>query len=627
MALDASVIRAAGADDSASDGDPPGDGEFERLRRENAALDAQVKLLVQLEQRLSRSQLSLDQELRRIRALSAFSLGLASTRTCEALVHAACLLLRECFNLDRLAVVRWDAPAGAACGAGPLPFSTIELSSVEGEYFSGLRGVVLAELTALPAPLGGVFERLCRGQLRMECLVLPAHPMPIAVLAASVPSRHAPERDEQLSQRHRPFLDLVGTHIERAFENLELQDRLQERSRLLAEVNARLTESLQRLESTQARLIERSKMEALGRLAGGVAHEFNNLLTVILNHAELAAGEVANGRAATDDLQQVVESAKRAGELTAQLLALGRRQIRRGDVLDLGRLAQDTCRMLRSMLPREIVLRVDAEAGCAVLADRGQLEQALMHLVLNARDALATGGEIRVLVRSATGADDGEPGVTGEPADQVVLEVIDDGAGMDPDTKARIFEPFFTTKGQGREGRGDALGLGLAVVYGVVTHAGGQISVNSELGAGTRVSILLPRQRAARVSRGVVRGGARVLVVDDNDAVRRGIVRTLARAGYEVVEAGDGVDALAKVESSSSEFDLVLTDLNMPRMGGFELAGRLALAHPSTRLMLMTGFPDELVGLTRRAPQWPCVSKPFTPSELLGQVRDRLSGA
>lgn len=603
-------------------GTPAESSELMRLRAENRALGEQVRLLVQLEQRLYRSQAALDQELRRIRSIGAFALQLAGVTDREEVLREARALLHECFSLDRLALVRWDQAGAVTVTIGqrepePWPLGGEELAALQ-----EVSGVTLALHEQLPPALQAVFGRLCAQTVHVHCLALSAHPMPAAILALSVASKRSANRSDRLGEVHRPFLLLIATHLRRCLEYCLATEALEARSATLAEVNARLSESLATQERTQAQLIESSKMEAIGRLAGGVAHDFNNLLTVILNHAELVASELPPQGEHAEDLEQILDAGRRAAEITSQLLALGRKQIRTGAHVDLGNIAQDTCRMLRSLLGRGVSLEVEAVPGCVVLAERSGVEQVVMNLVLNARDAMRQGGVVQVVVRGATATETLAMGAAG--AAMVVLEVTDTGVGMDEATRARIFEPFFSTKPSEH-----GTGLGLSVVYGVVKQAGGHIHVESAPGRGSRFSIFLPRRAEdaappPSMQRPLAAVGARVLVVEDSDPIRRVVVRILARAGYQVIEAADGVDALAKLAQESTP-ELVLTDLNMPRMGGFELAERLAERAPATAILLMTGFSEELSDASRRAPQWPCLTKPFTPSELLEQVRARLA--
>lgn len=596
--------------------------ELTRLREENRVLGDQVRVLVQLEQRLYRSQVALDQELRRISSLGAFALRLAGASDRELVVREACALLHECFSLDRLALVRWDEAGAVTVSIGqrePEPWS------IGAEELAALRevcSITLAPHQELTPALQAVFSRLCAQTVQVQCLALSAHPLPAVILALSASSKRSVQRVDRLGETHRPFLLLVATHLRRSLDYCLATEVLSARSATLAEVNARLCESLATQERTQAQLIESSKMEAIGRLAGGVAHDFNNLLTVILNHADLVSSMLPPGSEQAEDLEQILDAGRRAAEITSQLLALGRKQLRTGGQVDLGSIAQETGRMLRSLLGRGVSLEVETVPGCVVLAERSGVEQVVMNLVLNARDAMRQGGVVRLVVREATAEE--ARGLGAGSVALAVLEVMDTGIGMDEATRARIFEPFFSTKPSEH-----GTGLGLSVVYGVVKHAGGHINVESAPGRGSRFSIFLPRRAEATLPvPSAVRlpesKGARVLVVEDSDQIRRVVVRILVRAGYQVIEAVDGEDALIKLAQQSAP-ELVLTDLNMPKMGGFELAERLAERAPDTAVLLMTGFSEELSDVSRRAPQWPCLTKPFTPGELLERVRARLA--
>jgi signal transduction histidine kinase len=604
------------------------DGELDeraRLRAENAALNEQVKLLVQIEQRLYRSQNAREQEFRRIRALGAFALAVASIVEHDQVLARAVGLLNECFSLDRIAVLSWTEQREVRrCVEPGRPKQPVPVSGEEFEALSALAGVVLAEREALPPVLRGIFEKLGPPPGNAVCLAIPAGLTRAAIFAMSSTRKRPVYRDDQLAEVHRPLLDLIGTHIQRAIEHAILTADLHLRSQTQEELNRRLSESLKSLESTQAQLIESSKMEAIGRLAGGVAHDFNNLLTVILNHAALAAAAVAPGTSESADLDQIVEAARRAADITSQLLALGRKQLQKGEHVELGEVAAEIGRILRTLLGGGISLAVEAEPGCTVFADRTQIEQVIMNLVINARDAMPDGGAVRVVIRHATPSDLASAPAVARTSPMVALEVIDTGTGMSEEIRARIFEPFFTTKAVGQ-----GTGLGLSVVYGVVSQSGGEISVHSAAGMGTRFLILLPRRDrvapapAAELHEPTV-ATASILVVEDSAAIRRVVGRILGRVGYHVQEAADGVEALAVI-GASPPFDLVLTDLNMPNMGGFELAERLPAVSPRTTVVFMTGYSEELADASRRAPQWPCMSKPFTPAQLLTQIREQLA--
>jgi signal transduction histidine kinase/AmiR/NasT family two-component response regulator len=596
------------------------------LSNENHQLNEQIKQFVKIEQRLYRVQNARDQELRRIHALSYFVLEAFSLCDPDAVMTRAGALLHECFSLDLIAMIGWDSQRKVRVSIGiNRPFHPMELRPLELDHLMELKSLILAEDALMSPSLGAVFAQL-RNTLGNGCYVaIPAGAAPIVLLAMSRQRKLPLHRDDHLSEVHRSFLELIGTSVGRAIERAALTSDLQARSETLVEINARLSESLKRQNLTQAQLIESSKLEAIGRLAGGIAHDFNNLLTVIINHSSLAAGAMAAGTIENEDLQHVLAAARSAARITSQLLTFGRKQLQTSQVLDLGDVVGQVGSILRSLLGCRTSLTVEVESSCPVFADRSQLDQIIMNLVINARDAMPDGGTVLVRVRLATQADVATLIPALDPSAMVALEVIDTGLGMDEETRQRIFEPFFTTKKSGH-------GLGLAVVYGVVAQSGGHIRIESSRGHGTRCCVLLPRcDQLASVPppQAVAQRAslARVLVVEDNEAIRRVVVRILKRAGYQVVDAGDGLEALDRIAAAENPFDLVLTDVNMPRMSGFELADQLVKLLPTAQVMFMTGYSDDLADLPQRARQWPCVVKPFTPTQLLAEIERQVTGA
>lgn len=372
------------------------------------------------------------------------------------------------------------------------------------------------------------------------------------------------------------------------------------------------------------------RMEAVGRLAGGVAHEINNALQGVLGFA----GFVRRGLAPADPLLRDVIEIERAGtratEITHQLLAFSRRQVRTPRELDVPPMVAEFAPMLEQALGpgRELVLRPAADSA-PVHADRGQLEQVLLNLTLNARDAMAHRGRLTITIeRVAVGpgtvaaVQSGEAVEHPPPGEYVRIEVRDTGTGMPPGVRERVFEPFFTTKEPGK-----GTGLGLSVVYGIVRQSGGFITVESEPGSGTAFRVHLPL--AAAVPAGSEHnalpppagGSETVLVVDDDAAVLAVTSRTLAEAGYGVITAGSGEEALA-VLSRRPEVALVLSDVLMPGIGGPELARRVAAGHPAVRLLLISGHPES--GGSSVAPHLEVLCKPFAPDDLLRTVRARL---
>jgi hypothetical protein len=340
------------------------------------------------------------------------------------------------------------------------------------------------------------------------------------------------------------------------------------------------------------------KLEALGRLAGGVAHDFNNLLTIIGGYGQMVFDGLEVRDPLRKDIEAVVEAANRACALTRQLLAFSRRQMVQPKVLDLNRLVSKTSKMLRRVIGEDIALRLGVPTEAArVKADPGQLEQVLMNLALNARDAMPTGGTLSIA--TATAALEALP--AGVPPDlpagtYVVLSVTDTGTGMNAEVRSQLFEPFFTTKAKGK-----GTGLGLATVYGVVKQSG-DILVETEVGKGTTFRIYLPRvERATRSvaketgARTPQRGTETILLVEDEEEVRKLAREMLLSQGYRVLEAGDGPDALRVWESNRDSIDLLITDVIMPAMSGGQLAGALTAMQPDLKVLYISGYTDEVI--------------------------------
>ncbi len=379
--------------------------------------------------------------------------------------------------------------------------------------------------------------------------------------------------------------------------------------------------------SLELQLRQSQKMEALGQLAGGVAHDFNNLLTAILGYGRLAL-ETASETTQRHDLEEIVKAASRAASLTKQLLAFSRRQVVETTIVDLNLLIVDMVTMLRRMIGEDVELATTLAAGLShVRADRSQLEQVVMNLVINARDACEPGGRIRLVT---DGADvDGAtaaviPGLN--PGAYVTLSVIDDGAGMDEATRSRLFEPFFTTKP-----RGQGTGLGLATVYGIVVQSGGAIEVESESGRGSRFTVYLPReqeetQSAGRVAEAPAATTPRtVLLVEDEQAVRELVRIFLERAGHRVVEAASPEEAITRFNAMES-VDLLLTDVVMPVMSGFDLFHTLVERLPSLRVLFISGYTDYALFEPTIADRGAAfLEKPFSAEALIGKVREVLS--
>jgi len=403
----------------------------------------------------------------------------------------------------------------------------------------------------------------------------------------------------------------------------------------------------------EQQLRQAQKMEAVGTLAGGIAHDFNNLLTAILGFARLAQeslgqallappttdrASVATPEArdllgaaqeAANDLTELIRAGDRAALLTAQLLAFSRQQVVRPIVLDVNAVVTELERLLARLLDERIALRLDLTTEAVfVRADAGQVSQVVLNLVVNARDALPTGGRIEVATRRHGAGSIDRPAVLDDGV-WTEIRVQDDGAGIAESVQDRMFDPFFTTKATGK-----GTGLGLSTVYGIVTQAGGRVLVESAEGRGTTMRVFLPAVAAAvdtrTPARGVraVRGGREtILVVEDEPGVRRLVSDILQRAGYGVRTAADGVQALALLDAEQttsmqrgeSPVALVVSDVVMPEMGGIELCAALRERRPGLPVLLMSGYPASQAG--ELAPDVPFLTKPFTPADLLTEVR------
>ncbi len=386
----------------------------------------------------------------------------------------------------------------------------------------------------------------------------------------------------------------------------------------------RTEEDLQR---TTEQLRQAQKMEAVGRLAGGIAHDFNNLLTAILGYSDLVLHKLAP----TDPLTGRVEEIRRAGEraagLTRKLLAFSRRQVMTPSVFELDGVFQELASILRRLIGEDIDLRLKAGSAGCVKADPAQVEQVIMNLVVNARDAMPHGGTLTIETgRIELGeAESSEHGVPAGP--YAIFSVSDSGVGIDDATRARLFEPLFATTVQGED-----TGLGLSAVYGIVRQSGGFIVVSSREGEGTRFVVHLPSVEAEAENpldapgRVEPAGGREtILVVEDEEAVRRLLRAILERLGYSVIEAGDGEEALAIWAEQALRVDLVVTDVLMPRLDGPSFVARASAIHPVNRLIYLSGYANDVSMRHKKLdPDVPLLQKPFTSGALARAVRKAL---
>jgi len=390
-----------------------------------------------------------------------------------------------------------------------------------------------------------------------------------------------------------------------------------------------LVEDITERKLLEAQLRQAQKMEAVGRLAGGIAHDFNNLLTAILGSAELLLDTLAPEAPEREDLEEIRKAAKRAGDLTRQLLAFSRQQVLTPQVLDLNVLVANMEKLLRRLIGEDIELRTaPARDLAAVKADPSQLEQVIVNLAVNARDAMPQGG--RLTIETANVELDqayAEQHFPAQPGSYVLLAVSDTGTGMDAATMSRIFEPFFTTKETGK-----GTGLGLATVYGVVKQSGGYIWVYSEPGQGTSFKVYLPRvteapepTRPGPAAAAPLRGSETVLLVEDDEMVRTLTRRMLEARGYTVLSASRGEDALGVVERHDGPIDLLVTDVVMPGMSGRAVAQRLLELRPGLKVLYLSGYTDDaIVRHGMLEPGIAFLQKPFSADALARKVREVL---
>jgi signal transduction histidine kinase len=389
-------------------------------------------------------------------------------------------------------------------------------------------------------------------------------------------------------------------------------------------------ESSKLLRTSEEQLRHAQKMEAIGGLAGGIAHDFNNILTAIRTYNNFLLEDLPEGHSSRREAVGIAKAVDHAAALTRQLLAFSRRQIMQPRVLDLN----DTVREMEQMLTRvlgenvQLTTHLDLTLGM-VNADPGQVQQVLMNLALNARDAMPSGGKLRIETSNATldATYMKQHGAT-EPGEYVMFAVRDTGVGMDRETQARIFEPFFTTKENGK-----GTGLGLAMVYGIVKQSGGYVWVYSEPGQGTTFKVYLPRvdQSVRPIHRDAVRiddlrGTETVLLVEDEEPVREVSARLLRRAGYTVIEACDGNNALAAFNDNKRSIDILVTDMMMPGMGGRELARAVRASSREMPIVFMSGYTDdEELRKSLLDSRSAFIEKPFTPELLLAKLREALA--
>ncbi|MBC7784083.1 MAG: PAS domain S-box protein [Burkholderiales bacterium] len=396
-------------------------------------------------------------------------------------------------------------------------------------------------------------------------------------------------------------------------------------------VASKISHDITRIKHLEEQFRQAQKMEAVGTLAAGVAHDFNNLLTIINGYSELIIDELPNEDPNRAYLMGIHEAGERAGILTRQLLAFSRKQMLESKVLNFNAIVTDTEKMLRRLIGEDIVLTTILDPAVRpVIGDPGQIQQVLMNLSVNARDAMPQGGQLTIETHHVT-LDESYHRTHPEikPGQYAMIAVSDTGTGMDAATQARIFEPFFTTKGVGK-----GTGLGMAVVHGVVRQSGGMIEVYSELEKGTVFKLYFPAVEAplsaaapSRGSRKMPAGTETILLVEDEDGVRALARKILHSCGYHLLEARDGKEAVTLAEGYEKRIHLLLTDVVMPLLGGRQLAEQLEITRPGIRVLFLSGYTDDAVvrhGILQAEVAF--LQKPFSPIALAQKVRDVLDG-
>ncbi len=407
-----------------------------------------------------------------------------------------------------------------------------------------------------------------------------------------------------------------------------LKDNL---TRLLAAVDRELRAARARREARaereliEAQLRQSQKLEGIGLLAGGVAHDFNNHLMVIMSLADFLREDISQDSPLREDIDDIVATTQRAAELTQQLLAFSRRRAANPSTVDISAMLLELHKMLRRLMGTDIELSLMPDSDLwPVHIDRAQLQQVILNLMVNARDAMPDGGKLAIALENRNIA---VATPLQRPGDYIAITVSDTGEGMTQETAARIFEPFFTTKDPGR-----GTGLGLATCYGIISQAGGVINVDSVVGSGTTFTVLLPRceEDEAPLTTDArqpleLNGDETVLLVEDDALVRQVAVRALEQRGYTVISAGDGEEALRGCAGREQDLGALITDVVMPRLGGAELAQRLQSLNAAIKVLFISGYsgsyepPEEL-----RAGPWAFLQKPFLPVDLVGAVRQLL---
>jgi PAS domain S-box-containing protein len=486
---------------------------------------------------------------------------------------------------------------------------------------------IIEEVNQAAAHMLNVSQELLPGK-PLFLYVLTDHRKDFRALARRASEGESEEIEIQVKPREQNAFAAVVTVI-RDQEDPQRMPRLRWALRDVSRTRA----AEEALRMSEERLRHSQRMEAIGRLAGGIAHSFNNLLAAIAFQCELLSDRLEEKDERRDHVEQIQKAGERAAALARQLLAFGRKQVLQPQVLCLNQVIRDMEPMLRRLLGEQIRLKTQLDpAEAAVHVDLGQLEQVILNLVANARDSMLSGGSLVLATESREiAAEERVKGLDLPPGDYVQLTVTDSGTGLSSEAMEHLFEPFFTTKE-----RGHGTGLGLATVHGIVHQSGGRIFAESEAGKGTRFTVLLPRSGAViephpKVSpqsgRRSRRGSEVVLLVEDEDNIREPAVEVLESRGYQVLAASDAAQALALAEEHAGPIHILVTDVVMPGLSGNQLAQRLVSRRPELRVLYISGYPEDSIahhGVL--SPEQHFLQKPFPPAQFLDKVREVLDG-
>jgi len=603
------------------------------------SLDEQIKLLVRTEQRLYRARNQRDQQLRRMNKLAEFALTTARLEQPAEIFDCLAQLAGKELELDLvLAISRTEGVPGwertSWRDAKRESSSELELDDdlaqwLEAQDAPGTPQVnsrFLSKLESLLRLTASDREALIDQQGLAACLPLRSSSGSLYGMLIGLRTRPASFFSKRrIGELPLPFIQLIHSHTESALHDVFMKSELREQQSRLGESNRQLSLSLENLERTQQQLLQAKKMEAIGRLAGGIAHDFNNLLTVILGHAQLLHDRLPAASRDIKDVASVIQAGQRAAEIVGHLLSFSRRQRRRAVIVDLEDLVRGMVQMLGRLIGEHISLQLDVESKLpCIRADHMHLEQILMNFVVNARDAMPTGGTLTISVRSATGEEESGSEESRLTEPHLAIAVADTGHGMDAQTRTQIFEPFFTTK-ESRRGTG----MGLATVYGLVKQNDGHVAVKSEVDHGSCFTVYFPVVEgrpdapAERQAPTVEHAAGTILLAEDEKNIRDLFADVLRQEGYTVIAAEDGAQALVLAGEVEDRIDLVVCDVVMPNLGGVDLIRSLRANDPSLPVLFISGYTFDSLRAGELAGE-PFLQKPFMPTELVARIRELL---